>query len=245
MAGKSWRSRMKYLNPSDFLERRLERNEILSDTSVVQLARLIADFHFDDSVCSVANLGADGLSGFLRRVLRQEKGILVKELNARDLKTKPLMRLYEAVDRYIVKNEQSISKFQITMNEPIVGHGDLKSQNVVFAQAEETVFVLDSAPLQEWRINTRRMDALFLDTDLRLIGHTAEADIFWRVYDDFYRECVHRAGVVCVPDHVMQAVDLISRFYRANIFFRLAQIGVESHRAGAALGMMEEICGNI
>jgi hypothetical protein len=87
------------------------------------------------------------------------------------------------------------------------------------------------------------MDALFLDTELRLIGRTAEAAVFWRAYDCLYRERAQQlVGGACLPDQAIQAVDTISRFYRANIFFRLAQIGVDSQRADPALGMMEEIC---
>src|SRR6185369_8431513 len=100
---------------------------------------------------------------------------------------------------------------------------------------------LDSAPLPEWRINTRRMDALFLDTELRLIGRTAEADAFWCVYDSIYRERAQQvAKGAHLPDQVIQAVDAISRFYHANIIFRLAQAGMNSLRAGPALKMMEE-----
>ncbi len=86
------------------------------------------------------------------------------------------------------------------------------------------------------------MDAQFLATELRILGRTAEAAQFWSAYDTefrgrfFPRVAAHEHAALSQSIYVM---DLVSEFYRANIFYRLARAGVNPERADPAWELME------
>jgi hypothetical protein len=130
---------------------------------------------------------------------------------------------------------------QEELSEPVIGHGDLKTQNLAITEQQE-IFVLDSAPYSAWQINTRGMDAAFLRVELQLLGHAALADHF---RDAHRSACISKLAerqidVEKMPtlDAAVRLTEEIGGLLRAAIFYRLTFLGVDPERRDPALQLM-------
>ncbi len=73
----------------------------------------------------------EGLFGFLENLLRQEEEILTTAISRANGSAAREARSFAIVYSYIAKNSELIDFHESALAEPIVGHGDFKTQNLV------------------------------------------------------------------------------------------------------------------
>ena len=232
---------MKRLQAQDFLFRRVQNGEALNPSQLETLARTMANFHFNPASCPVQN---ESLTAFFTRLLATEKTLLSARVdNNQDLLEK-ISRLFTTMERFIQDNTDRFDVIGKRLDEPVLGHGDLKSLNMVFEQGGG-VHVLDVAPLTLWQVNTRRMDAMFFTAEMKLIGRESEATTFFERYDREYRKLQADAGNGYDNDTLVRGVveklDTVAEFYRYIIFFRLTFIGVNPERAPRCCELLDKV----
>jgi aminoglycoside phosphotransferase family enzyme len=232
---------MKRHEANEFLFRRMDRGEALSPAQLEKLAETIANFHFNPVSCPVQS---ECLTDFFTRLLATEKALLSDRIADKPELQSKVKRWFTTMERFIAHNADGFDVIGDYLSEPILGHGDLKSLNMVFGEKGD-VHVLDVAPLALWQINTRRMDAMFFTAEMRLVGRDAEAKVFFDRYDHEYRRHQADAGKGYEPyDIVGRAVeklDSVAEFYRYIIFFRLTFLGVNPERAPGCTELLENV----
>lgn len=222
---------MKRLEADEFLFRRIEKGEALPAEQLGKLAETIAHFHFNSGACPVQ---AECVSEFFSRLLATEKSLLSERVANNPEMREKVEQWFATMERFIEDNKDRFDVIGNYLGEPVRGHGDLKSLNMVFAKNGD-VQVIDVAPLELWQINTRRMDAMFFTAEMKLIGREAEAKAFFDRYDHEYRARQRDAGKGYEHDDLVgktvEKLDAVAEFYRYIIFFRLTFLGVNPERA--------------
>jgi len=232
-------------DPSDFLDYRLDRGEKVGEGVVERIAERLADFHFHNDCCPQAEVSS--MDSFLRNLINIEDSVLTStfypELGSKSNWWKT------AAMRFLSANESSLEKYSHLVGPPIVGHGDIKSDNIVVAP--NAILLFDSAPVPVWRINTRRMDADFFRTELELRGLTSEMDNFWSTYNELYYQNLEKKGLnkseINEVKEINKILDMISRIYRLYIFLRLSHPALHNvpKRAKICEALLDEACAAI
>lgn len=231
---------MKRHDAQGFLFRRIANEETLNPEQLGKLAETIANFHFNPESCPVQT---EGLISFLTELLATEKNLLSARVANDPKLLDKVQRWFATMEGFIANNADKFDVVGNYLREPVLGHGDLKSLNMVFDEAGG-VHVLDVAPLTLWQLNTRRMDAMFFAAEMRLVGREAEATAFFERYDQEYRARQANAGRGYNNDDVVgktvERLDTISEFYRYIIFFRLTFLGVNPERAPRCTELLDK-----
>jgi len=232
--------------PSDFLDYRLDRGEKVGKGVVERVAERLAGFHFHNGFCPPAEISS--MYSFLRDLIgiedRMLTGKFYPELGAKSNWWKT------ATIRYLLANEPSLKRYSKLVGAPIVGHGDIKSDNIVIAN-DGAILLLDSAPVPVWRINTRRMDADFFRTELEIRGLTPEMKKFWATYDELYYYNLDKQGLSRSQIEEVREInkihDTISRIYRLYIFLRLSHPNLHNkpERAKICEALLDKACAEI
>ncbi|MBI4973172.1 hypothetical protein HZC27_01020 [Candidatus Roizmanbacteria bacterium] len=193
------------------------------------IARRIIDYHFDSRLCPEVDLeDGETMTTFIRSLLLGgsiqgrdpipgEVGILRERL-----KEDPayLDSLSSSIASFLSKFEPTISRFGKNFHEPIMGHGDIKLDNLALVDGEPQM--LDVAPWTDWRINSKRMDAAFLYADLLVHKRVDEAKAYWDEYNKAYQQKIGGSEYnTKATEQDLQVIDGISLVYRYMILYRL------------------------
>lgn len=193
------------------------------------IARRIINYHFDSRLCPEVDLeDGETMTTFIRSLLLGgsiqgrdpipgEVGILRERLKE---DSSYLDSLSSSIISFLSKFEPTISRFGKNFHEPIMGHGDIKLDNL--ALVDEEPQMLDVAPWTDWRINSRRMDAAFLYADLQVHKRVDEAKAYWDEYNKLYLQKISgREYNTKATEQDLQVIDVISKVYRYMILYRL------------------------
>lgn len=193
------------------------------------IASRIINYHFDAKLCPEVDLeDGETMTTFIRSLLLggsiQGRDSIPGEVGIlRDrLKEDPLYleKLSSSIGSFLNIFEPTISQFGEKFHEPIMGHGDIKLDNLALVDGDAQM--LDVAPWIDWRINGKRMDAAFLRADLLVHKKVEEAEAYWDQYDQLYRQKIGEGGYITQPtEQDLQVIDAISMVYRYMILYRL------------------------
>lgn len=232
---------MKRFPAHEFLFRRLAANEELRRDHLEKLADTICTFHFNPSACPFE---PTQLSNFLTDLLSTERKLLTQFATQDPATLKKVEGWFATMDRLISDNKDKLNVIGVYLAEPVLGHGDLKSLNIVFSESGD-VHVLDVAPYHLWQVNTRRMDAMFFKAEMTLIGREEEAKVFFDRYDSEYKRRQAQLGKQYDPsdivDETLKQLDVVAEFYRYIIFYRLTFLGVDPERAPRSAQLLDEV----
>lgn len=211
---------MQRLDEGYFWDRKIMSGQYIPRYAIQAVAKQLIEFHFNQRLCPPASPeDPNYMPQFLNELMAIEFGILEREVMGYDRTWEGLMAAY------ILQNESVLNRRRELAGEPIVGHGDIKSDNIA-SSPDGQVYIIDPAPLLLWQINDRRMDAMFLRIGLEVMGRLEEADYFWDEYDKGYMQKVPDARLSSKETaEIMESnevIDRISRIYRLIIFYRLA-----------------------
>lgn len=242
---------MDRVDQDDFLASRQERGDVTSQ-NLKDIAATIVKYQFANGVCPTADFKENQtMTTFLDTLLLGgsgapgEVGILEKN---------GFVTAEESVDwrhtirEYIKEKEHIIDARAERFGEPVMGHGDIKSDNIAIDKSG-VVSIIDIAPWNPWRINDRRMDAMFLWAELMIDGKDDLAQAYWNWYDEFYRESIgidtlHKTEKI-EAEKGIEVIDAISKVYRFMIFYRLASKNGNEPRTQSSLRLLKESIENL
>ena len=224
-----------------FLEQSILSGQVVPPKVFTDIARRVADFHFDSIACPRADVPS--MSQYLQELMAAESKML---LEGADIDEQKIYHKWgNLIAKYIDAHTPDLERRRQLLGEPIVGHGDIKSSNMAYLEGDE-VCIIDPAPVDMWQINDRRMDAGFFKTELELIGRNDDAQTYWQEYDKAYLEYVAKQGLepqdMAFIQESNRIIDRISDLYRLTIFHRLAvKKGVNPERGPVSKQLLETL----
>lgn len=231
---------MKRFPASEFLFRRLAANEELAPQHIEKLGDAICTFHFNSTSCPVEPIQ---VSDLFEQLLSTERGLLSPLVSDDPIAQQSVERWFSTMEQLVSDNKPKFDVAGTYLGEPVLGHGDLKSLNMVFSENGD-VHVLDVAPYRLWQINARRMDAMFFNAEMKVIGREQEAKVFFNRYDSEYTRRQESLGrrydSSDVVGEAIQKMDVLSEFYRYIIFYRLTFLGVDPERSTRCEQLLNE-----
>lgn len=201
---------MRLLPKDAFLESRIIANEPISSEILQQVASAIhtyqanPELHYPVKVESYTEY----MKGIFAGLLTEVKGVRSHDVNQYEQWEAQIMA-------YIEKNAEPLNRRQTELNQPHMGHGDLKAANMIEFEGE--IGILDPAPCDEWRVSDSRMEATFLRTELILAGRPEEAAAYWNEYT----RLSHQDPRALANQDTEVAIDTLAHLYHLILFHML------------------------
>ncbi len=170
---------------------RIVKGEALRDTDLRAVARLIAEFHFHDVACPVAQTNLGEL--LRQKIVVETRRALFDYLSAEGLETDTARWWFDRINGHLLFHRDRITEAATALREPIVGYCDLELKNIV-ALPKDKIAIVDLDLIPGNFVRTRRMDAGVLRAELEVCGRPQEAGVYWRAYDRAYCERLKQRG---------------------------------------------------
>lgn len=206
------------VSQDSFLDRRLPNSNGPPISVWQEMGIQVADFHFNPDLCPP--LEHVEPTSFLKSLMAKEAKLL-KQFHSDEASF--IDSGEELIDSYINSNSNIFARRHALLGEPRLCHGDLELDNIAWEEGK--FYIFDPAPIEEWQINSPRMDIAFLTVELEVLGYHEEAQCLTEAYNNRYLEHLRNSGMsedgleeVKESNKVM---DRFARIYRLTNYYRL------------------------
>jgi len=243
--------KLKKLHPEDFLADKIKKGEVRGD-DVRAIAAKLVEYQFTPGLCPPVDFDQhETMETFLHTLLLGGKGTLgemgILEHN-KFIDTAKSKKWRASIGEFMGRNAPFIQDRSLRFGEPTMGHGDIKLDNIAIDK-NGVVSIIDIAPHDPWRINDRRMDALFLWAELMVNGKEDLAQEYWNEYNDLYSKRIQLDTLQGEDRYNAQkgieVIDALSKVYRYMIFYRMASKSNEESRAERSLDLLQDSIQNM